>query len=97
MIARIGYFENFDFADRDYVVETVRQQPGFQGIFHLVHDESGRAMSVSFFEDDAAATAAQRAVGEAREAGGHGGPSPERVELWSVVRSAVPDRPPKVT
>ena len=91
MIARIGYFENFDFTDREYVVETVRRQPGFQGIFHLVDDESGRAMSVSFFDDDATAAAAQRAVGEAREAGGHGGPSPDRVELWSVVRSALPE------
>lgn len=90
MIARLGYFEQFDFTDREYVVDTVRQQPGFQGIFHLVHPETGRALSVSFFDDDEAAQAAERAVGEARVAGGHGGPSPEQVELWTVVRSALP-------
>lgn len=86
MIARIGYFEDFDMANREYVVEAIRDRPGFQGVYHLVDPESGRALSISFFDGDEDAQAAQRAVGQAREAAGHGGPSPVRVEKWDVIR-----------
>ena len=86
MIARIGYFEDFDMTDREYVLEAIKDKPGFQGVYHLMHPESGRALSISFFDTDEDAQAAQQAVGAAREAGGHGGPSPDRVEKWDVVR-----------
>ena len=72
--------------DREYVLEAIKDKPGFQGVYHLMHAESGRALSISFFDTDEDAQAAQRAVGTAREAGGHGGPSPDRVEKWDVVR-----------
>ena len=88
MIARIGYFERFDMTDREYVLEAIKARPGFQGVYHLVHTESGRAMSVSFFDTEEDARAAQPAVGAAREAGGHDGPSPACVEAWEVVRYA---------
>jgi hypothetical protein len=86
VIARIGYFADFDMTDREYVIEALKEKPGFRGVYHLVDPESGRALSISFFESDEDAQAAQAAVGAAREAGGHGGPSPERVERWEVVR-----------
>ena len=86
MIARIGYFEDFDMTDREYVLEAIKDKPGFQGVYHLMHPESGRALSISFFDTDEDAQAAQQAVGAAREAGGHGGPSRDRVEKWDVVR-----------
>jgi hypothetical protein len=86
LIARIGYFEDFDMTDREYVLEAIKDKPGFQGVYHLMHPESGRALSISFFDTDEDAQAAQQAVGAAREAGGHGGPSPDRVEKWDVVR-----------
>jgi heme-degrading monooxygenase HmoA len=86
MIARIGYFEDFDMTDREYVLEAIKDKPGFQGVYHLVHPDSGRALSISFFDTDEDAQAAQQAVGAAREAGRHGGPSPDRVEKWDVVR-----------
>ena len=86
MIARIGYFEDFDMTDREYVLEAIKNKPGFHGVYHLVHPESGRALSISFFDTDENASAAQQAVGAAREAGSHGGPSPDRVEKWDVVR-----------
>ena len=86
MIARIGDFDDFDMTDREYVLEAIRGKSGFQGVYHLVHRESGRALSISFFDTDEDAQAAQRAVGAARESGGHGGPSPDRVERWEVVR-----------
>jgi hypothetical protein len=57
-----------------------------QGVYHLVHPESGRALSISFFDTHEDAQAAQQAVGAAREAGSHRGPSPDRVEKWDVVR-----------
>ena len=88
MIARIGYFENFDMTDREYVLEAIKDRPGFQGAYHLHDPGTGRALSISFFDSDDDARAAQQAVGAAREAGGHGGPSPDRVEKWEVVRYA---------
>jgi hypothetical protein len=88
VIARLGYFENFDMTDREYVLEAIKDRPGFQGAYHLYDPGTGRALSVSFFDSDDDARAAQQAVGAAREAGGHGGPSPDRVEKWEVVRYA---------
>lgn len=88
MIARIGYFENFDMTDREYVLEAIKDRPGFQGAYHLHDPGTGRSLSISFFDSDDDARAAQQAVGAAREAGGHGGPSPDRVEKWEVVRYA---------
>jgi hypothetical protein len=86
LIARIGYFEDFDMTDREYVLEAIKDKPGFQGVYHLVHRESGRALSISFFDTNENAQATQQAIGAARESGGHGGPSPDRVEKWEVVR-----------
>ena len=86
LIARLGYFENFDMTDREYVLEAIKDKRGFQGVYHLVDHKTGRALSISFFDSDEDADAAQQAVGAAREAGGHGGPSPDRVEKWEVVR-----------
>jgi heme-degrading monooxygenase HmoA len=88
VIARVGYFEGFGLSGRDYVVETVREQPGFQGVYHLLDRSSNRALSVSFWDDEDAAASAQEAVGEARQAGGHGGPGPDRTETYEVIRYA---------
>jgi hypothetical protein len=90
VIARIGYFRDFDMTDREYVLGAIKDRPGFQGVYHLVHPESGRAMSISFFDTEEDAQAAQHAVGAAREAGSHGGPSPDVVETHEVVRYALP-------
>jgi hypothetical protein len=86
LIARLGYFEKFDMTDREYVLEAIKDKRGFQGVYHLVDHKTGRALSISFFDSDEDADAAQQAVGAAREAGGHGGPGPDRVERWDVVR-----------
>jgi heme-degrading monooxygenase HmoA len=88
LIARIGHFDAFDMTDREYVLEAIKDLPGFRGVYHLVDPESGRALSISFFDSDEDAQAAQQAVGSAREAGAHGGPSPNRVDKWQVVRYA---------
>jgi hypothetical protein len=88
VIARVGHFEKFDMTDREYVVEAIKPMSGFRGVYHLVDPESGRALSISFFDSDDQAQAAQQAIGAAREAGGHGGPSADRVEKWDVVRYA---------
>jgi heme-degrading monooxygenase HmoA len=88
LIARLGYFESFDMTDREYVLEAIKDLPGFRGVYHLVEPGTGRALSISFFDSEDDANAAQQAVGAAREAGSHGGPSPDRVERWEVLRYA---------
>jgi hypothetical protein len=88
LIARLGYFESFDMTDREYVLEAIKDLAGFRGVYHLVEPGTGRALSISFFDSEDDANAAQQAVGAAREAGGHGGPSPDRVERWEVLRYA---------
>ena len=90
MIARVGFFENFDFKDRAYVVETVSALPGFLGIYHLVDPAGGAALSVSLWSDDEHAAAAQEAVGLASRAGNHEGPGPSRVATYDVVHHAPP-------
>jgi heme-degrading monooxygenase HmoA len=87
VIARLGYFDDFDMDDREYVIEAIKNLPGFRGCYHLADIESGRALSVSFWDDEQSAAAGQQAVGEAKRAGGHGGPGPDRVETLTVVRS----------
>jgi hypothetical protein len=85
MIARVGFFENFAFEDREYVLETVSGMPGFMGAYHLVDRSTGEALSVSFWTSEGEAEAAQFAVGEASRTGEHEGPGPSRVQVFEVV------------
>jgi heme-degrading monooxygenase HmoA len=99
MIARVGFFEQFDFDDREFVLEVIGSMPGFRGAYHLVDRDSGDALSVSFWDSDAHADAGQEAVGERFRSGGHGGPGPVRAQRFEVVHHLgdgvvgdVPDR-----
>ena len=85
MIARVGFFEEFDFDDREFVLGVIGSMPGFRGVYHLVDHDSGDALSVSLWESDADADAGQEAVGERFRSGGHGGPGPVRARRFEVV------------
>lgn len=85
MIARVGFFEQFDFADREFVLDVLGSMPGFRGVYHLVDRGSGDALSVRFWDSDAHAGAGQEAVGERFRSGGHGGPGPVRARRFEVV------------
>jgi heme-degrading monooxygenase HmoA len=87
VIARVGYFADFDLTDRQYVLEAIRLVPGFRGVYHLADETTGDALSVSLWESEESARAGEQAVGEARRAGGHGGPGPVRTQTFQVVRS----------
>jgi heme-degrading monooxygenase HmoA len=97
VIARVGFFENFDFDDRQFVLAVIGSMPGFRGAYHLVNRDSGEALSVSFWDSDAHADAGQEAVGERFRSGGHGGPGPTRSQRFEVVRHLgdplAPDEP----
>ena len=89
MIARLGYFGDFDFTDREYVLEALADLDGFRGVYHLVDPGTGRGLSISLWDSAEEAEAGQEAVGQAARAGGHGGPGPDHVEAWDVVRHRV--------
>lgn len=63
--------------------EVVQAQPGFIAGYHLLDDETGRMMSVSIWDSDAAMEAGERAVTN-RPAEDQRGIRPDRIERWSV-------------
>ena len=74
MIARLA--EHDDSAadlDPDYVARHrawIAEQPGFCGGYHLLEPESGRALSLTMWQDDDALAAAERAQAPAGPADG---------------------------
>lgn len=90
MIARVGVFEGSPdrFKDGSYVwvKEAVEQVPGFKGLLHLTGvDGTGRALSISLWDDEESATAGDAAVRKKREEVGVSPAPPTGVEMYDVV------------
>lgn len=80
MIARVAVWEPMPGDDRDWVLDAAAGVPGVHGAYHLVDPATGNGLSVAFFEDEAAAAAARRAIVErAEEIGWHNTPHPAPV------------------
>ena len=74
MIARVGYFEDFDFSDRDYVLDTLGRVQGYRQGFHLHDQDSGQSLSLTLWDDEASMVAGSEAIAEATRSGNHSGP-----------------------
>ncbi|WP_406410283.1 hypothetical protein [Streptomyces sp. NBC_01614] len=48
--------------DRGWVLDAAAAVPGVHGAYHLVDPATGNGLSVAFFEDEAAAQAAHKAI-----------------------------------
>jgi heme-degrading monooxygenase HmoA len=86
MIARIAYFDAFDLAGRDWVLDALEGADGFHGAYHLRDEATGGSISISFWNDEASAASGNGRVAAASQAGGHTGPGPDRVAFLQVLR-----------
>ena len=89
MIARVAVWEPMPTDDRDWVLEAAASVPGVHGAYHVVDPATGNGLSISFFEDEAAAQAARKAIEQrAAEIGWHDTPHPAPASqtLYQVVR-----------
>ncbi|MEH6374612.1 hypothetical protein V7793_09790 [Streptomyces sp. KLMMK] len=91
MIARVAVWEPMPTDDRDWVLEATATVPGVHSTYHLIDPTTGNGLSVAFFEDEAAAQAAGRAIEQrAEEIGWHETPHPAPVShtIYNVMRHA---------
>ncbi|MFJ3205726.1 hypothetical protein [Streptomyces sp. NPDC086989] len=75
--------------DRDWVLDAAASVPGVHGAHHLVDPATGNGLSISFFEDEAAAHAAREAVERrAEEIAWNNAPHPAPAShaIYEVVR-----------
>lgn len=88
-VARVAFFDEAPVLQPDDArrVESLRDvvqaQSGFIAGYHLRDEETGRLMSVTIWESDAAMESGERAV-MARPAEDQRGIRPDRVERWAV-------------
>ncbi|MCX5410130.1 hypothetical protein OHA37_40600 (plasmid) [Streptomyces sp. NBC_00335] len=89
VIARVAVWEPMPTDDRDWVLDAAAAVPGVHGGYHLVDPATGNGLSVAFFEDEAAAHAAYKAIEKrAEEIGWNKDPHPAPVSqtVYEVVR-----------
>lgn len=87
-VARVATFEDPTLQDDDErragsLRELVRAQPGFVGGYHLQDPDTGRLMSITVWEDEAAMMAGEEVVAS-RPAEDQRGIRPSTVERWVV-------------
>jgi hypothetical protein len=90
MFARVAVWEPMPADDRNWVVDAAATVPGVSS-YHLVDPDTGNGLSVAFFEDEQAASAAQAAIEKrAQEIDWHAQarPRPTSVTFYQVLRSA---------
>lgn len=91
MIARVAVWEPMPTDDRDWVLEAAASVPGVHGSYHLVDPVTGNGLSIAFFEDEAAAQAARKAIEERAEEIGWNNvphPAPASATMYDVMRHA---------
>lgn len=80
--------EGLDRARQD-IIPRVRQLDGFKGIYYLVDRESGKALSVVFYETEEAMRASEEAANRLRsESADASGATVEGVERYEVAISS---------
>jgi heme-degrading monooxygenase HmoA len=87
MIIRLGHFGPVDLSDRTWVPDALTDCPGFRGWYHVVDDATGDELSLTMWDDEAAAAAGEAAVAAAGRAVEFSGPGPVRVQRLRVASS----------
>jgi heme-degrading monooxygenase HmoA len=86
-VARVAIFDDPVLHDDErrsaLLRDLVRAQPGFLGGYHLKEDGTGRLMSITVWDSDAAMEAGEQAVAR-RPVEDQRGIRPSRVERWVV-------------
>lgn len=88
MIARVARFDVApeDAGQRDWVVDALRGVEGVRSCYHLHDPRTGAVLSISFYEDEAAADRAVEAIRARAEQRGHVGRHPDAITLFDVTR-----------
>jgi hypothetical protein len=87
MLIRIATFQTPPGDDRDWVIDALRSVAGVRAAYHAVDRETGALLSISVFEDLAAAEEARAAIARSAEARGHEGTPPDAIRFCEVIRS----------
>jgi hypothetical protein len=98
MIVRISLFAPDQAAEatektwvEDLLFPTLRAIPGYAGVYHGIDPQSGQGISISFWETEAAALAAEQAVkGLAPRRSTGAVPRPMQVVKYQVVHQDIP-------
>ncbi|MEV7076171.1 hypothetical protein [Streptomyces sp. NPDC093990] len=75
--------------ERDWVLDAAAGVPGVKGGYHLVDPATGNGLSIAFFEDEAAAQAARKAIEKRAEEIGWNNvahPAPASTTMYDVIR-----------
>lgn len=92
MIARVARFgsqpDRFTTGDYQWVLDTIESCSGFVAAYHMVDERTGDSISMSVFDTERAALAAEQQVGIAREKLRRAASPPDEVGFWRVVDSA---------
>lgn len=92
MFARVAIFEGqperfVEGHKYSYVLDALREVPGFQRAYHLMDAANDRALSISFFDDEASVRAGEAAVTDERLRLGLEGSPPTSIATCEVVAS----------
>ena|SRR5947209_8565475 len=87
MLIRIARFDNPPPDDRDWVIDALRTVPGVRAAYHALDRDSGAVLSISIYDDRAAADAAVEAISASATARNHHGTHPDGIRFCEVVRS----------
>lgn len=92
MVARVARFaeqpDRFTTGQYRWVLDTIKSCDGFVAAYHLVDDKTRDSVSISIFESEQAARAAEEEVGAARERLQKKASPPDDVQLWRIVDAA---------
>jgi hypothetical protein len=88
MLARVATFDplpdGLDDAAVDLLRETIKSTPGYVAGFHMRDPESGKALSITVYEDREAAERAREALAQ-RPGDRKVGIDPARVEFFEAI------------
>jgi hypothetical protein len=85
MIARVATFNTAPPDDRHWVLEALHGVPGVHSCYHLLDPETGRVLSVSFYDEEAGIQAAVDAISARAREIGHQGPGPDEIRIYEVI------------
>jgi hypothetical protein len=89
MLARVAVWEPMPTDDRSWVIDAAASVPGVEA-YHLIDPESGNGLSIAFFRDEQAMTAAGAAIRRrGEEIGWHEQPRPQPISstIYKVMRN----------
>lgn len=86
MLVRIATFNTPPTDDREWVIDALRPVAGVRAAYHVVDRETGALLSISIYDDEAAAEAAHAAIARRAAERHHQGVPPDEIRFCEVIR-----------